>query len=82
MKKKNSKSDFLTKKEAAAYLEIPKYVLTALENIGRLSPDGRRWFFVKVYDKEGLDIYKRESNVDKWRYDERLLSILKQQARK
>lgn len=82
MKKKNSKNDFLTKKEAAAYLEIPKYVLTALENIGRLSPDGRRWFLIKVYDKERLDIYKRESNIDKWRYDERLLGILKQQARK
>lgn len=81
MKKKNSKNNFLTKKEAAAYLEIPKYVLTALENIGRLSSDGRRWF-TKVYDKERLDIYKRESNVDKWRYDERLLGILKQQARK
>lgn len=81
MKKKNSKNNFLTKKEAAAYLEIPKYVLTALENIGRLSSDGRRWF-TKVYDKERLDIYKRESNVDKWRYDERLLDILKQQARK
>lgn len=81
MIKKNSKNDFLTKKEAAAYLEIPKYVLIALENIGRLSPDGRRWFS-KVYDKERLDIYMRESNVDKWRYDERLLSILKQQARK
>lgn len=81
MIKKNSKNDFLTKKEAAAYLEIPKYVLTALENIGRLSPDGRLWFS-KVYDKEYLDIYKRESNIDKWRYDERLLGILKQQARK
>lgn len=81
MKKKNSKNNFLTKKEAAAYLEIPKYVLTALENIGRLSSDGRRWF-TKVYDKERLDIYIRESNVDKWRYDERLLGILKQQARK
>ena len=81
MTKKNSKNNFLTKKEAAAYLEIPKYVLTALENIGRLSSDGRRWF-TKVYDKERLDIYKRESNVDKWRYDERLLGILKQQARK
>lgn len=81
MTKKNSKNNFLTKKEAAAYLEIPKYVLTALENIGRLSPDGRRWFS-KVYDKERLDIYKRESNIDKWRYDERLLGILKQQARK
>lgn len=81
MKKKNSKNDFLTKKEAAAYLEIPKYVLTALENIGRLSPDGRRWFS-KVYDKERLDTYRRESNLDNWRYNERLLSILKQQARK
>lgn len=81
MTKKNSKNNFLTKKEAAAYLEIPKYVLTALENIGRLSPDGRRWFS-KFYDKERLDIYKRESNIDKWRYDERLLGILKQQARK
>lgn len=81
MTKKNSKNNFLTKKEAAAYLEIPKYVLTALENIGRLSSDGRHWF-MKVYDKERLDIYIRESNVDKWRYDERLLNILKQQARK
>ena len=82
MKKKNSKNDFLTKKEAAAYLEIPKYVLTALENIGRLSPDGRRWFLIKVYDKERLDTYRRESNLDSWRYNERLLGILKQQARK
>ena len=81
MIKKSSKNDFLTKKEAADYLGLPKYVLTALENIGRLSSDGRRWF-TKVYDKERLDIYKRESNVDKWRYDERLLGILKQQARK
>lgn len=81
MKKKNSKNDFLTKKEAAAYLEIPKYVLTALENIGRLSPDGRRWFS-KIYDKKRLDTYRRESNLDNWRYNERLLSILKQQARK
>ena len=81
MIKKNSKNDFLTKKEAAAYLEIPKYVLTALGNIGRLSPDGRRWFS-KVYDKEHLDTYRRESNLDNWRYNERLLSILKQQARK
>ena len=81
MIKKNSKNDFLTKKEAAEYLGLPKYVLTALENIGRLSSDGRRWF-TKVYDKERLDIYIRESNVDKWRYDERLLGILKQQARK
>ena len=82
MKKKNSKNDFLTKKEAAAYLEIPKYVLTALENIGRLSPDGRRWFLIKVYDKGRLDIYRHESNLDNWRYNERLLGILKQQARK
>lgn len=82
MKKKNSKNDFLTKKEAAAYLEISKYVLTALENIGRLSPDGRRWFLIKVYDKERLDTYRRESNLDNWRYNERLLGILKQQARK
>lgn len=81
MKKKNSKNDFLTKKEAAAYLEIPKYVLTALENIGRLSPDGRRWFS-KVYDKERLDTYRHESNLDNWRNNERLLGILKQQTRK
>ena len=81
MKKKTSKNDFLTKKEAAAYLEIPKYVLTALENIGRLSPDGRRWFS-KVYDKERLDTYRHESNLDNWRNNERLLGILKQQARK
>lgn len=81
MIKKNSKNDFLTKKEAAAYLEIPKYVLTALENIGRLSPDGRRWFS-KVYDKERLDTYRHESNLDNWRNNERLLGILKQQARK
>lgn len=82
MKKKNSKNNFLTKKEAAAYLEIPKYVLTALENIGRLNPDGRRWFLIKVYDKERLDNYRRESNLDNWRYNERLLGILKQQAKK
>lgn len=82
MIKKNSKNNFLTKKEAAAYLEIPKYVLTALENIGRLSPDGRRWFLIKVYDKERLDTYRHESNLDNWRYNERLLGILKQQARK
>lgn len=81
MIKKNSKNDFLTKKEAASYLEIPKYVLTALENIGRLSPDGRRWFS-KVYDKERLDTYRHESNLDNWRNNERLLGILKQQARK
>lgn len=81
MIKKTSKNDFLTKKEAAEYLGLPKYVLTALEKIGRLSSDGRHWF-IKVYDKERLDIYIRESNVDKWRYDERLLNILKQQARK
>lgn len=81
MIKKNSKNDFLTKKEAAAYLEVPKYVLTALENIGRLSPDGRRWFS-KVYDKERLDTYRHESNLDNWRNNERLLGILKQQARK
>lgn len=81
MIKKNSKNDFLTKKEAAAYLEIPKYVLTALENIGRLSPDGRRWFS-KVYDKERLDTYRHESNLDNWRNNERLLGILKRQARK
>ena len=81
MIKKNSKNDFLTKKEAAVYLEIPKYVLTALENIGRLSPDGRRWFS-KVYDKERLDTYRHESNLDNWRNNERLLGILKQQARK
>ena len=81
MKKKNSKNDFLTKKEAAAYLEIPKYVLTALENIGRLSPDGRRWFS-KVYDKERLDTYRHESNLDNWRNNEGLLGILKQQTRK
>ena len=81
MIKKNSKNDFLTKKEAAEYLGLPKYVLTALEKIGRRSSDGRRWF-TKVYDKERLDIYIRESNVDKWRYDKRLLDILKQQARK
>lgn len=81
MKKKNSKNDFLTKKEAAAYLEIPKYVLTALENIGRLSPDGRRWFS-KVYDKERLDTYRHESNLDNWRNNECLLGILKQQTRK
>lgn len=81
MKKKNSKNNFLTKKEAADYLGLPKYVLTALEKIGRLSSDGIRWF-AKVYDKTHLDIYKRESNVDKWRYDERILGILKQQARK
>ena len=80
MIKKNSKNDFLTKKEAAAYLEIPKYVLTALENIGRLSPDGRRWFS-KVYDKERLDTYRHESNLDNWRNNERLLGILKRQAR-
>lgn len=81
MIKKNSKNDFLTKKEAAAYLEIPKYVLTALENIGRLSPDGRRWFS-KVYDKERLDTYRHESNLDNWCNNERLLGILKQQTRK
>lgn len=81
MIKKNSKNDFLTKKEVAAYLEMPKYVLTALENIGRLSPDGRRWFS-KVYDKERLDTYRHESNLDNWRNNERLLGILKQQARK
>ena len=81
MIKKTSKNDFLTKIEAAEYLGLPKYVLTALEKIGCLSSDGRRWF-TKVYDRERLDIYIRESNVDKWRYDERLLSILKQQARK
>ena len=81
MTKKNSKNNFLTKKEAAAYLEIPKYVLTALENIGRLSSDGRRWF-IKVYNKERLDVYKRESNVDNWRHNKRLLGILKQQAKK
>lgn len=82
MKKKNSKNNFLTKKEAVAYLEIPKYVLTALENIGRLSPDGRRWFLIKVYDKEHLDTYRHESNLDNWRHNERLLGILKQQSRK
>lgn len=76
------KNDYLTKEEAAAYLDIPKYVLTALENIGRLSTDGRRWFVIKVYNKERLDTYRRESNLDNWRHDERLLGILKQQARK
>ena len=81
MIKKNSKNNFLTKKEAADYLGLPKYVLTALDKSGRLSSDGRRWF-TKVYDKERLNIYKRESNVDKWRHDERLLGILKQQTRK
>lgn len=80
MKKKNSKNDFLIKKEAAEYLGLPKYVLTALENLGRLSPDGWYWFR-KVYEKDHLDIYLRESNVDKWRYDDRLLKIMKQQAR-
>ena len=80
MTKKNSKNNFLTKKEAAAYLDIPKYVLTALENIGRLSPDGRCWF-IKVYNKDRLDVYKRESNVDNWRHNKRLLGILKQQAK-
>ena len=71
----------MTKKEAANYLDLPKYVLTALENIGRLSSDGRRWF-IKVYNRERLDVYKRESNVDNWRHNKRLLGILKQQARK
>ena len=81
MTKKNSKNNFLTKKEAAKYLGLPKYVLTALENIGRLSSDGRRWF-IKVYNKDRLDVYKRESNVDNWRHNKRLLGILKQQAKK
>lgn len=80
MKKKNSKNDFLTKKEAAEYLGLPKYVLTALENLGRLSPDGRR-FFRKVYRQEYLDIYKRESNLSKWRHNDRLLGIMRQQSR-
>ena len=75
MRKKTFRKKFLTKKEA-------KYVLTALENIGRLSPDGRRWFVIKIYNKKRLDIYKRESNIDNWRNNERLLGILKQQARK
>ena len=82
MRKKTFRKKFLTKKEAAAYLDIPKYVLTALENIGRLSPDGRRWFVIKIYNKKRLDIYKRESNIDNWRNNERLLGILKQQAKK
>lgn len=81
MTKKNSKNNFLTKKESAKYLGLPKYVLTALENIGRLSSDGRRWF-IKVYNKDRLDVYKRESNVDNWRHNKRLLGILKQQAKK
>ena len=76
------KNDYLTKKEAADYLDIPKYVLTALEKIGRLSPDGRRWLFIKMYHRERLDVYRNESNLDNWRHNERLLGILKQQARK
>lgn len=81
MRKKTFRKKFLTKKEAAKYLGLPKYVLTALENIGRLSSDGRRWF-IKVYNKDRLDVYKRESNVDNWRHNKRLLGILKQQAKK
>lgn len=76
------KNDYLIKKEAADYLDIPKYVLTALEKIGRLSPDGRRWLFIKMYHKERLDVYRNESNLDNWRQNKRLLRILKQQARK
>lgn len=69
---------YLSRKEAAKYLDLPEYVLKTLSRIGRMNPD-KGTLFGGQYSVGKLDIYRREANVDVWRYDERLLKMLKHQ---
>lgn len=69
---------YLDKKAAAKYLGVPSYVLTTLERIGRMGPD-RHFLFKKYYHVKKLDSYRREADVDKWKNDERILTMLKKQ---
>lgn len=50
-------------------------MLKTLSRIGRMNPD-KRTLFGCQYSVGKLDIYRREANVDVWRYDERLLKML------
>lgn len=72
--------EYLSKKEAAKYLDVPKYVLTTLDRIGRMSPD-KRTIFSKYYSVKKLDSYRREADVEKWKNDERILNMLKYQKK-
>lgn len=69
---------YLSKRDAAKYLDLPVYVLTTLERIGRMSPD-RGFLFWKQYSVRKLDDYRIEARVDTWKNDERLLKMLKHQ---
>lgn len=69
---------YLSRKEVAKYLDLPEYVLKTLSRIGRMNPD-KRTLFGCQYSVGKLDIHRREANVDVWRYDERLLKMLKHQ---
>lgn len=69
---------YLSKKAAANYLGVPMYVLTALERIGRLSPD-KGFLFWKQYAVQNLDRYRRDAQVDTWKNNKRLLQKLKHQ---
>ena len=70
--------EFLSKRQAASYLDVPVYVLTTLDRIGRMGPD-KVTLFGKYYSVRRLDDYKRDASVDVWKNDDRILSMIKRQ---